>query len=63
MIDPVPFPLGSRVRVRATGAQGVVVEVSRRHRTVDVDLGDACVAELSWDELELVARPDGSRPN
>jgi hypothetical protein len=46
--------LGQRVRVRATGAEGVVVEVSRRHRTADVDLGDGITAEFDWEELEPV---------
>jgi hypothetical protein len=44
--------VGSRVRIRATGAIGVVVEVSRRHGTADVDLGDGIVAEMEWDEIE-----------
>ncbi len=48
---------GARVRVRATGVEGVVVEVSRRHRTVDVDLGDGITAEFSWDEVESVTEP------
>jgi hypothetical protein len=46
--------VGDRVRVRATGAEGVVVEVSRRHQSADVDLGDGITAELAWDELELL---------
>ena len=53
-----PPPLWSRVRVIATGAEGTVVEVSRRHRTADVDLGDDIVAEFGWHELELVPRTD-----
>jgi hypothetical protein len=48
----------SRVRVVATGAEGTVVEVSRRHKTADVDLGDGITAELGWHELEPVPRPD-----
>jgi hypothetical protein len=50
----------SRVRVVATGAEGTVVEVSRRHKTADVDLGDGIVAELPWEELEPVPRLDVS---
>jgi len=53
-----PPALWSRVRVIATGAEGTVVEVSRRHRTADVDLGDDIVAEFAWDELEPVPRID-----
>lgn len=49
--EPAP---GAHVRVRASGAVGVVVEVFRRWRTVDVDLGDGVVAELGWDEVEFV---------
>ncbi len=64
LMVPLPFAEGDRVRVRATGAEGVVVEVSRRHRTVDVDLGDGVTAELSWDEVERVSgggdRQDGA---
>ncbi len=44
--------LGGRVRVKATGAIGVVVEISRRHLTADVDLGDGITAELEWSEIE-----------
>ncbi len=50
----VPFRVGDYVRVRATGAVGQVVELSRRHRTADVDLGDGIIAELGWDELEAL---------
>ena len=46
---------GARVRVRATGVEGVVVEVSRRHRTVDLDLGDGITAEFTWDEVAPAA--------
>jgi hypothetical protein len=49
-----PFNVGDYVRVVATGAIGVVVELSRRHATADVDLGDCIIAELRWDELEPV---------
>jgi len=49
-----PFRIGDYVRVVATGAIGVVVELSRRHQTADVDLGDGITAELLWDELEAV---------
>jgi hypothetical protein len=49
-----PFKVGDYVRVVATGAIGVVVELSRRHATADVDLGDGITAELAWDELEPV---------
>jgi hypothetical protein len=45
---------GARVVVRATGVEGVVVEVSRRHRTVDLDLGDGITAELTWDEVDPI---------
>ena len=55
-----PPDLWSRVRVIATGAEGTVVEVSRRHRTADVDLGEGIIAELAWDELEPVPRQDVS---
>lgn len=44
--------VGDSVRVIATRATGVVVEVSRRHQTADVDLGDGVTAELDWEELE-----------
>jgi hypothetical protein len=44
--------VGSRVRVRATGAIGIVVEVWRRHGTADVDLGDGITAEMEWGEIE-----------
>lgn len=50
--------LWTRVRVVATGAEGTVVEVSRRQRTADVDLGDGITAEFAWGELELVPRID-----
>jgi hypothetical protein len=46
--------VGEVVRVVATGAVGVVVEVSRRHETADVDLGDGITAELPWVEIEPV---------
>lgn len=52
-------PLGARVRIRATGAQGVVVEIFPRHGSADVDLGDGITAEMGWDEIELV--PDDAR--
>jgi hypothetical protein len=52
-----PPELWSRVRVVATGAEGTVVEVSRRHKTADVDLGDDITAEFSWDEIEPAPRP------
>jgi hypothetical protein len=51
---PPPFSVGQRVRVRATSAEGVVIEVSRRDKTVDIDLGDGIVAELPWDEVETM---------
>ncbi len=54
-----PFEVGARVRVVPTGAEGVVVEVFRRHRSADVDLGDGVVAELPWAELEPLPR-DGA---
>jgi len=54
MVTVLPLVPGTRVRVRATGAEGVVVEVSRRHQTVDLDLGDGITAELSWDEVEAI---------
>lgn len=38
--------VGARVRVRDTGAIGVVLEVFRRHLTADVDLGDGIAAEM-----------------
>ena len=50
--------LGRVVRVRKTGAEGPIVEVSRRHQTVDVDLGDGIVAEFSFDEVEMVLGPN-----
>ena len=50
--------VGSRVRVRATGVVGLVVEVFRRQQSADVDLGDGITAELAWEELEAV--PDES---
>lgn len=49
--------VGARVRVRATGAIGVVVEVFRRHLTADVDLGDGITAEMRWDEIEPLPAP------
>jgi hypothetical protein len=53
MIEVVEAPLvGARVRVRATGAEGVVVEVFPRHGSADVDLGDGITAEMNWDEIE-----------
>ena len=54
MVIVVPFAVGSRVRVMATDAPGTIVEVSRRFRTADVDLGDGITAELDWDDLELL---------
>jgi hypothetical protein len=48
----LPFAIGERVRVRATGAVGTVEEISVRRRTMDVDLGDGIVAEFTWDEIE-----------
>ena len=47
-----PFVVGARVRIISTGAEGVIVEVFRRHRSADVDLGDGVIAEMLWDELE-----------
>jgi hypothetical protein len=44
--------VGDQVRVVATRATGVVVEVSRQYLTADVDLGDGVTAELEWEELE-----------
>lgn len=55
--EPALAP-GRRVRVRKTGAEGPIVEISRRHRTADVDLGDGIVAEFSFDEIELVPGPN-----
>jgi hypothetical protein len=52
MVDEAPFVVGQRVRIVATEAEGVIVEVFRRHRSADVDLGDGVVAEMPWDELE-----------
>jgi len=49
-----PFVVGDRVRVVATGATGVVVEVLRRDAVVDVDLGDGITAEFAYDELAPV---------
>jgi len=46
------FVIGIRVRIVSTGAEGVIVEVFRRHRSADVDLGDGVIAEMPWDELE-----------
>jgi hypothetical protein len=55
MIEVVEAPpLGSRVRVRATGAEGVVVEIFARHASADVDLGDGITAEMGWDEIEVL---------
>lgn len=55
MIEVVEAPpLGSRVRVRATGAEGVVVEIFSRHASADVDLGDGITAEMGWDEIEVL---------
>ena len=51
---------GARVVVRATGVEGVVVEVSRRHRTVDLDLGDGITAEFGWDEVDPVGETAAS---
>jgi hypothetical protein len=51
---PEPFVVGARVRIVSTGAEGVIVEVFRRHRSADVDLGDGVIAEMPWDELELL---------
>jgi len=48
-----PFAVGMRVRVIATGAPGVVVEVLRRFSAVDVDLGDGITAEFEYDELSV----------
>jgi hypothetical protein len=55
-----PFIVGAAVRVRATGAVGTVVEVSLRHRTADLDLGDGIVAEMGWDEIELAPAADAN---
>lgn len=52
--------VGARVRVRETGAIGVVVEVFRRHLSADVDLGDGIIAEMGWDEIEPA--PDEDDP-
>jgi hypothetical protein len=52
--------LWTRVRVVATDAVGTVVEVSRRHRTADVDLGDGITAEFDWAEIEPLPRLDVS---
>ena len=52
--------VGARVRVRETGAIGVVVEVFRRHLTADVDLGDGVTAEMGWDEIEPAPDQDES---
>ena len=49
-----PFSVGEVVRVKETGAVGVIVEVFVRHASADVDLGDGITAELEWDELEPV---------
>lgn len=53
-----PFAVGMRVRVIATSATGVVVEVLRRYATVDVDLGDGVTAEFEYDELMEVPRAE-----
>ena len=50
--DESPFQVGERVIIKATGAEGVIVEVFRRHRSADVDLGDGVIAEMELDELE-----------
>lgn len=50
--------LGRLVRVRKTGAEGPIVEISRRNRTVDVDLGDGITAEFDFDEIEIVPAPN-----
>jgi hypothetical protein len=47
--------VGDKVRVKATGAEGVVVEVFSRHQSADVDLGDGIIAEMEWEEIERVA--------
>ena len=57
MVTVLQLVPGARVRVRVTGVEGVVVEVSRRYRTVDVDLGDGITAEFAWDEVEPVPEP------
>jgi hypothetical protein len=57
MVTVLQLIPGARVRVRATGVEGVVVEVSRRYQTVDVDLGDGITAEFGWDEVESVPEP------
>lgn len=55
MIEVVVAPtVGARVRVRATGAEGVVVELFPRHASADVDLGDGITAEMGWDEIEIL---------
>jgi hypothetical protein len=60
VIEVIEAPaVGSRVRVRATRAEGVVVEISRRHGTADIDLGDGIVAELRWDEIEPILDDPG----
>ena len=53
--------LGDRVRVRATGAIGTVVEIFTRHLSADVDLGDGIIAELDWAEIEP-APPEDPTP-
>lgn len=53
-----PFAVGMRVRVIATGATGVVVEVLRRFSAVDVDLGDGVTAEFEYDELVEIPRAE-----
>lgn len=57
-----PYAVGSRVVVLATGAVGTVVEVSRKDRWVDVDLGDGITVEFNWDEIEPMPVPGGSAP-
>jgi hypothetical protein len=62
MIEVVVAPsLGDRVRVRATGAEGVVVEIFARHASADVDLGDGITAEMGWDEIEVIGHDDSPR--
>ena len=40
----------------------MIVEVSHRHREVDVDLGDGVTVTLDWDEVALITAPPGERP-
>ena len=56
MTNAAPFHVGQRVRVRATGAIGEIVELFVAHASADVDLGDGIIAELEWRELEAVAQ-------